>query len=121
MLLQFDIAAGNFVRSLYPELYSDDETQNRVLTSSDEKRLLELAVAGPVIQLYGPAYRRGVYRYVFDIAAPTPDEVLRLADRAFEALKPSIRQPPPFEDPEFVPLKGTQHARQQISFASTDP
>lgn len=120
MLLQFDIAAGNFVRGLYPELYSDDDEQNRVLTSSDEKRLLELAVDAPVIQLYPPGYRRGVYRYAFDLAAPTADEVTRLADRVFEALKPSTRQPPPFEDPEFAPLKGTKHARVQVSFTSSD-
>lgn len=120
MLTDAFVTLSAFVRGLYPTMYNDDPATNRVLTIDDEKRLLELAVNGPVVQLYPPSYRRDVIRCTFEIAAPTADAAMRLADEAYAALKPSTRHVPVGQDPEIVPIKGTQHARMQVSFTLDD-
>ena len=121
MLVAADVKTGELVRSFYPELYSDDEALNRVLSADDDSRVLEYAVTEPVIQIYPPS-RVGtdgmikLYRCTFDVASPTFDQSARLAEVAETALEWNPREPKLYGDPRTEWIVGTRFARIRVTF-----
>lgn len=120
MLLTANVTYSNFVRSLYPELYSDDETLNRVLAVDDLQRAAQIALSERVIQLYPPnlvsSGNFNTFRCAFDCASPSFDDSMRMAEVALLTLQPDSRNPSLITNPrtEFVP--GTGHGRIRILF-----